>query len=395
MTGRPDVRRPPDTARAARVLREADRPPLLTGSAPADSAALPVPVRRSLGGAGGEVLSTERLAGVEDYRPEDLTVAAGAGTRVEDLQERLRREGQWLPVPGAGLVRSVGGLVASAPASPYAAEYGPVRRQVLAVRVVTHDGEPLDWGRGVVKDVAGYDVPRLACGSRGRLGLLTRVTFRVWPLPGQRRRLALFDPDGGVASATSTVGVDAGDDWRPTGETWSWSADGEDDPPLIVELAGSGASVGARARRLRRWARERGIEVRRRRHGESPTPLPPPGPGGGADGSPRPAALRFRVDPRYVGRAAAALRASGGVRRITAHPREGVVVAAFPAGEGGPDALEAVCDSAPGATAQVGRGRPSLHEAAGSRRDRIRVEVEGRVLEALGGRGRAWEADFL
>lgn len=395
MSGRPSVRRPQDGAGAARVLREADRPPLLTGSAPADPSALTPPVRRSLGEEGRVVVSSDRLAGVEDYRPEDLTVTAGAGTRVEALQERLRGEGQWLPVSGAALARSVGGLVASAPATPYAAEYGPVRRQVLAVRVVTYDGERLDWGRAVVKDVAGYDMPRLACGSRGRLGLLTRVTFRVWPLPEGRRRFALVDGDGGGGSAAATVGVDAGEDWRPAAEAWSWSADGEEGPALIVELAGSEASAEARERRLREWSEGRGIEVQRRPPATPPAPLPPGAPGRGRGRSPRPAALRFRVDPRYVGRAVAALRASGVTRRIAAYPREGVVVASFSPGGGGLDALEAVSDAAPDATAQVERGRPRLHEAVASRRAPARVEVERRVLDALGGRDRRWAADFV
>lgn len=394
MSGPPAVRRPEDGAEAARLLRRAERTPLLTGSAPAEPSALSPPVRRSLGEEGRVVVSSDRLAGVEDYRPHDLTVTAGAGTRVGRLQERLREEGQWLPVSGAALGRSVGGLVASAPASPYAAEYGPVRRQVLAVRVVTYDGERLDWGRAVVKDVAGYDMPRLACGSRGRLGLLTRVTFRVWPLPEGRRRLALLDADGAGGSPAATVGVDAGEDWRPTGEAWSWSAGGEEGPALIVELAGSDASAEARERRLRRWSEGRGIEVRRRPSATPPAPLPPGAPRHGPGVSPRPAALRFRVDPRYVGRAAAALRASGVTRRIAAHPREGVVVASFSPG-GGLEALEAVSDAAADATAQVERGRPRLHEAAASRRDPARVEVEGRVLEALGGRDRQWAADFV
>lgn len=385
-------RRPADAGEAARVLGEESRPPVLTGSTPAD---LPAAVRRAIRGGERAVLSTEAISGIEAYRPEDLTVTARAGTRAGTLQERLREEGQWIPVSRAGLRRSVGGLVASAPPTPYAGEYGPLRRQVLAVRVVTYDGDRLDWGRPVVKDVAGYDVPRLACGSRARLGLLARVTLRVWPLPAARRRFEVR-PGSGGGGAGATVGVRAGEDWRPDAETWTWTEDGEGDPPLLVELAGSEASVDAREERLRRWTEGRDLELRRRPPGASRPGPPPPGRGGGADRpTPRPAALRFRVDPRYVGRAAAALRESDGVCRVAAHPREGVVTASLPAGEEGAGALEAVDGAAPEAGVQVDRGRARLHERAAARRNPDRVEVERRVLEALGGRRRPWTADFL
>lgn len=393
MSGQPRVRRAGDVDDAARVLRSSGRAPLLTGSAPSDPSELPRRARRALEESGRDLLSTERLAGIDAYRPEDLTVVVGTGTRVESLQRRLRAEGQWLPLPGSALDRSVGGLVASAPTTPYAAEYGPVRRQVLAVRTVSYDGELYRWGRGVVKDVAGYDLPRLACGSRGRLGLLARVTFRVWPLPRERRRYAVRDPDGGSSPVSVTVGVDAGEDWRPAAEAWSWRPDGDDRPPLVVELAGAGAAVEARERRLLGWAAERGLEVRERTLEEPPSPIPPRRRSGG-EAAPRPPGLRFRVHPRYVGRTVAALRRSGDPSRIVAYPREGVVRAD---GGGGRalDVLEAGAEAAPGAAALVERGQPDLHEAADARRDDGRVAVEGRVIEALGGRRRAWAADYV
>lgn len=394
MSRAPGVRRPADADEAARLLREAADPPLLTGSAPTDLSSLPDPAARAIGEGERVVLSTESLSGVTAHRPEDLTVTAAAGTRIGALRERLRGQGQWLPVSAGDSGRSVGGLVAAAPAGPYADGYGPVRRHVLAVRVVTYDGETLDWGRGVVKDVAGYDVKRLACGSRGRLGMLARVTFRVWPLPERRRRFALADPESDGCSAGATVGVEADDDWRPDAEVWRWPAAGDGRAALFVELAGSEESVDARERRLRRWTRNRGLEAERVDSGDASAGLPT----GGAEGGGRPpgaAALRFRVEPRYVGRATAAARDAGGADRVSALPRRGVVTASFRSGDAGLAALEAVSDAAPGAAAQVERGGPELHDAVTSRRDRVRVRLERRVLDALGGRRRAWAADFV
>ena len=380
--------RPVDEEEAAALLPElaADGPPpALTGSLPDE---LPDFVRAGLGREGRAVLSTERMAAVLDYRPEDLTVTVGSGARMSDVRDRLREDGQWIPLSARDLRRSAGGLVAAAPPTPYAAEYGPLRRQVLAVRIVSFAGERLAWGRGVVKDVAGFDMPRLTCGSRGRLGLVTRVTFRVWPLPDTRRGFALRADDAahgtGVDPLTATVGVDADEDWRPEAETWRWAAGGDESPPLVVELAGSSASVDARRERLARWAEERGLRM-----GSAPSR-------GREPGAPaRPTCLRFRMHPRYVGDAIDSLRGAAGTRRLTAHPREGLVTARLATDHDGAAAVESALRVAPGAAVEVARGRPELHERARGRRDPDRVELERRVLDALDGRRRAWAGDYV
>lgn len=377
-------RRPADTGEARALLAEISSdaaPPVFTGSVPEE---LPASVRGEVAGEERVLVSAGRLDGIREYRPRDLTVTVGAGTRMTDLRDRLREEGQWLPISRSGLSRSAGGLVAAVPPSPYAGEYGPVRRQVLAVRVVTHAGESLDWGRAVMKNVAGYDMPRLVCGSRGRLGLVTRVTFRVWPLPEERRRIELH---GGPREDTpgpldATADVDAGQDWRPEAETWSWSAGGRETPPLVVELAGSAASVEARSERLERWADSRGLVLER---GSDEDRFP---------GRPelRVPCLRFRVGRGYVGDVAAALRETAAARWITAHPRRGVVTAHVDDGDA---AVSAATAAAPDASVGVARGGPGLHERAEALRAPDRVELERRVVSALDGRERSWIGDFV
>ena len=385
------VHRPSDTGEAASLMSELSAdgpPPLFTGSSPGD---LPDFVREAVEADGRPVVSTGELDGIVDYRPEDLTVTVGAGVRMSGLRERLREEGQWIPLSGPGLRRSAGGLVAAVPPTPYAGEYGPVRRQVLAVRVVSHGGERLDWGRAVVKNVAGYDMPRLVCGSRGRLGLATRVTFRVWPLPEVRRRFELRPGPGSGDTAElagATVGVDASRDWQPEAEAWRWSADAGETPTLVVELSGSSASVDARRERLERWAVTRDLRLERG-----------PVEGGEADASPRPArrrpCLRFRVGPGYVAHVVTALRETPGTEEIVAHPREGVVTARLDPGSDGDAAVSAGNAAAPDAGVEVARGGPGLHERAASLRDTGRVELEQRVVTALGGRDRPWAGDFV
>ena len=154
----------------------ADSALLLTGSKepPADGLELAGPV---------EIVSTSELVGIVDHRRDDLTVTVRAGERVTDLLARLAAERQWIPLEGPAERLSVGGLIASAPPGALDRTFGPLRRQLLAVRTVTREGIPQRWGRAVMKNVAGYDMPRLYCGSFGQLGVITEASFRLWPLP--------------------------------------------------------------------------------------------------------------------------------------------------------------------------------------------------------------------
>ena len=79
--------------------------------------------------------------------------------------------------------------------APLALRHGPLRDAVLAVEVAMADGRVLRLGRPLVKNVAGYDLPKVFVGSHGTLGLLTRITLRLVPAPRARRTLALALPD--------------------------------------------------------------------------------------------------------------------------------------------------------------------------------------------------------
>ena len=135
-------------------------------------------------GGGGVVVSTARLDAVLHYEPADLTLTAGAGLGWRKLAAVLEPNGQWLPVdgPGAG-VGTLGGVAACGGAGPLKARYGAVRDNVLGLEVVTGDGRVLRIGGRVVKNVAGYDLVRLFTGSRGSLGVITRVSVRLFPRP--------------------------------------------------------------------------------------------------------------------------------------------------------------------------------------------------------------------
>ncbi len=124
------------------------------------------------------------LSRLVEYSPGDLVVTAEAGMTLADLQELLRSHQQWLavdaPLPEK---QTLGGIVASGSAGPKRQRYGLPREWLLAVRVALPTGEMVKGGVGVVKNVAGYDLPRLFAGSWGTLGVLVELTFKVAPLP--------------------------------------------------------------------------------------------------------------------------------------------------------------------------------------------------------------------
>lgn len=128
------------------------------------------------------VVSTEGLTGITEWEADDLTVVVGAGTRVADLEDELATGGQSAVLaeqPGEG---TVGGAVATATSGYRRLRHGPIRDRMLEVRAVTGDGRIVKGGGRVVKNVTGYDLPRLYTGSLASLGVITSVCFKLWPL---------------------------------------------------------------------------------------------------------------------------------------------------------------------------------------------------------------------
>ena len=138
-------------------------------------------------------LSTARLNHVVDYPHDDLTITVEAGLTMAELTKRLAAQRQWLPidVPQPGRA-TVGGVVATNLCGPRRYAYGTIRDYLLGVRAVDGQGESFASGGRVVKNAAGYNIPRLLAGSLGTLGVITQVTFMVRPLP-QRSALVLCD----------------------------------------------------------------------------------------------------------------------------------------------------------------------------------------------------------
>jgi len=140
----------------------------------------------------GVVLSTKNLRGVVTTTLEDLYVTVRAGTRLADLQAELAPYQMWVPLVSPYPEATIGGLIATNLNAPLRMRYGGIRDLLLAVHIVLPDGRIIWAGRPVVKNVAGYDLPKLFVGSYGTLGLIVDATLKLMPLP--RARATLLAP---------------------------------------------------------------------------------------------------------------------------------------------------------------------------------------------------------
>ncbi len=141
----------------------------------------------------GEDVRLDELDRVLEHEAGDLTCTVEAGIRLSALQERLARHGQRLSLDPPG-DPTVGACLAANLSGPLRHRFGAPRDLVLGVTLVLADGTIANAGGKVVKNVAGYDLGKLVCGSHGTLALIARVSLRLHPIP--------------AASATLVVGTD-------------------------------------------------------------------------------------------------------------------------------------------------------------------------------------------
>jgi glycolate oxidase FAD binding subunit len=139
---------------------------------------------------GDIILSTARLNKLVEHVPHDMTVTAQAGLALTDLQTSLSQAGQRLALDPA-LGTTIGGVIATNASGGRRLRYGGVRDQIIGVHVVLADGTIAKGGGKVVKNVAGYDLPKLFTGSLGTLGVIVSATFRLYPLPAASRTVVL------------------------------------------------------------------------------------------------------------------------------------------------------------------------------------------------------------
>lgn len=152
-----------------------------------DSGPVAAEGRRTRWNAGGELHAGTRLvrapAGVVAHRPEEMTVRVRAGTPVDELHTELASRGQRTALARRG--GTVGGALAVGENDVSVLGRGRVRDCVLQVRYVSAEGAIVSGGGPTVKNVTGFDVPRLLVGSLGTLGLIGEVLLRTNPIPAR------------------------------------------------------------------------------------------------------------------------------------------------------------------------------------------------------------------
>jgi glycolate oxidase FAD binding subunit len=129
-------------------------------------------------------VGTSALNRIVEYAPADQVVTAECGITLGALQQELGKNGQRLALdPPHPEKATIGGVVAASSFGPLRTRYGSVRDLIIGVSVVRADGTRAKGGGKVVKTVAGFDLPKLMCGSYGTLAFIATATFRVHPVP--------------------------------------------------------------------------------------------------------------------------------------------------------------------------------------------------------------------
>jgi glycolate oxidase FAD binding subunit len=133
----------------------------------------------------GASLSSRTLQGIISYEPSELFITASAGTPLTQIEAALAQNNQYLAfeAPNFNGSATVGGMVAAGLSGPARASSGAVRDFVLGLKMLNGRGELLSFGGQVIKNVAGYDLSRVMCGSWGMLGMITEVSLKVLPIP--------------------------------------------------------------------------------------------------------------------------------------------------------------------------------------------------------------------
>lgn len=186
-----------------------------------------------------------RLSGILEYEPSEFTFTALAGTPVNEIAATLAERGQYLPFDPllAEAGTTLGGTVAAGLSGPGRFRFGGVRDFILGVRFVDGEGRLLRMGGKVVKNAAGFDLPKFFVGSAGRLGVLAELTFKVFPRAATTKTLRLEATDT-AELARMVMALGRG----------RWEVDALDAPlaenAVHVRLAGPAAALEALAQEI-------------------------------------------------------------------------------------------------------------------------------------------------
>lgn len=194
-------------------------------------------------------LSTLKLNGIVEYEPSEFTFTALAGTPVREIAAALAARGQYLPFDPmlTSTGATLGGTVAAGLSGPGRFRFGGLRDFILGVQFADGAGRLLRLGGKVVKNAAGFDLPKFFVGSLGRFGILTEITFKVFPAPVSRLTILL---EAGEAETAVKIMAAAGSArWEVEALDWL-----PDTNSVALRLGGPAPALTALAQEiLNRW----------------------------------------------------------------------------------------------------------------------------------------------
>lgn len=154
-------------------------------------------------------LDVSALTGIRSYEPEELVLTCAAATPMAEIQAALQAKRQMLAFEPADLAPlygaregagTIGGVLSAGLGGPRRVKSGSARDHLLGFHAVSGRGEIFKAGSKVVKNVTGYDLPKIFCGAFGTLGVMTEVTVKVLPAPPKSRTVLLFGLDEAQAT---------------------------------------------------------------------------------------------------------------------------------------------------------------------------------------------------
>ena len=146
------------------------------------------------------ILSTARMSEIIEHAWADLTVSVEAGCTIQRLQETLSQHGQRLALdPLWPEKATIGGVLCTNDSGALRLRFGALRDLIIGVTIALPDGTLASSGGKVVKNVAGYDLPKLVTGALGTLGVITRAVFRLHPLPLNSRSFSVSNVNAEAA----------------------------------------------------------------------------------------------------------------------------------------------------------------------------------------------------
>lgn len=256
---------PMDEAELADAIKDAatsGTPLEIAGGGTREALGRPVQVEHTL--------STSGLSGIRLYEPGALTLVAGAGTKLAEIEAALAAEGQMLPFEpidhrallGSAGEPTIGGAVAVNASGPARIQHGACRDAMIGVRLVDGLGRAIANGGRVMKNVTGYDLVKLVAGSFGTLGVISEIAFKLLPEPEAGTTLALHGLDDAKAVAAMADALGSSSHVSAAAHLPEGGPDGTDAPLTLIRIEGMAGTIAERTTQLKdRLARFRPDEI--------------------------------------------------------------------------------------------------------------------------------------